>query len=617
MEYISNAFLLFIKKQKANISIMFAIILPVLIATFSLGIDGSRFLIKRARLADALSQGSFAVASTNTTLTSQQEIIDGKELVRSYVKYYLPYDTIAEDTLGVSVKIFSDDEADAKRIDYIANAQIIDEPLIEGLSKGLPGFKDEIIISADENNGIVRRDMGDINIESDIVFAVDFSASILDMTDDGTTHLEAIRRVVNDLKNDIIKNDSKSRIAIVPFDTAIPLKREDKNEAGGDRLGCVTPFKIKEPYNVDFSFWNNKFIGWKTKGIDITGHDAANSIAKFMDLKRYDYYSNIVYRTIGDSYKRYCNVNIFHNPSIAYDPRIAYNTDLWGNTGNKINSNPLSCEMDESISAVSIENLAEIEKNHEIMSSFYFPNLVLNMYPDFPTLEMVDFNGTLSDNFLFSEHGMEQNKFEAVFADRNMGNTFKGSCMSSFNIKSKTLTNFGVTIPEGHPWGNEAYYANNLKNIRQNAYVIGLSNNRNELDEFNKMNPVLGAGTDIVNGLLYSAHEVVKGDNVRKIIIIVSDGKTLGQTKKIEQRFFNSGLCKKITDGIVKNSPRTKEAKIYFISVINDSAVLSNWGNNCVGDDGVFVATDYGKLKDAISDMLSKDPAGLRFINKP
>lgn len=251
------------------------------------------------------------------------------------------------------------------------------------------------------------------------------------------------------------------------------------------------------------------------------------------------------------------------------------------------------------------------------MSDFYFSTFVLNMYPEFPTLEMVDFNGTLSDNFIFSEHGMEQNKFEAVFADRNMGNLFRGSCMSGFNIKSKDLTNYGVTIPEGFPWGNEAYYANNLKNIRQNAYVIGLSNDGNELDEFNKMNPVIGSGTDIVNGLLYSAHEAVKGDNVRKIIIIVSDGQTQGQPKKIEQRFFNSGLCKKITDGIVKNSPGTKEAKIYFISVINDSAVLSNWGNNCVGDDGIFVATDYGKLKDAISDMLSKEPAGLRFINKP
>ena len=65
----------FIRGGNAGVSIMFAIILPVLIATFSLGIDGSRFLIKRARLADALSQGSFAVASTNSNLTTEPEKI--------------------------------------------------------------------------------------------------------------------------------------------------------------------------------------------------------------------------------------------------------------------------------------------------------------------------------------------------------------------------------------------------------------------------------------------------------------------------------------------------------------------------------------------------------------
>lgn len=591
----------FIQRGNAGISIMFAIILPVLIATFSLGIDGSRFLIKRARLADALSQGSFAVASTNSNLTTEPEKIEGKDLVRSYISYYIPGNELDESTLNVSanIEVDPDDSAKIKSIEYISTAKIIAHPIIDGISRALPGFNKDVPISADENNGIVSKTMADVDIESDIAFAVDFSASILDKSDDGKTHLEVLRDVVNDLATQIVDEASNSKIALIPFDLAVPTKIEEKNEANGDRIGCIVPYKLNANYQIDYAFWANKKVDWQFSGLTSPGNTREEFVKRYLDLKRYEYYSKYIKAAIGDSYKKYCTENI------SYDPTAGIG---------KIDSNPLSCEANGDVSATSPVNYSEIQRSYKTIEQFYHIELDLNMESGAVTEKSVDFAGTLSGDHLFNDNSMS--RLEVPFATRAMGNMFKGICMSGFNIKSPVLTNTGVTIPKGHPWGDDNYYSTYLKDLRQNSYVIGLTNKKSDVDKFSNMNPVEGAGTDILSGLLYSAHEVAKGKNPRKIIIIVTDGQTQGDIKRIETKFLASDMCKKITDGIVKHSPGTKEAKIYFVSILNDSAVLSNWRSKCVGDDGAFVATDYSSLKNAITSVLSQEPGGIKFTNK-
>lgn len=591
----------FLRHGNAGISVMFAIILPVLIAAFSLGIDGSRFMIKRARLADALSQGSLAVATTNMNLDTEAEKIEGKDLVRSYINYFLPGNELDESTLNVSANIAYDqaDDTEIKSIEYIATAKIISHPIIDGLSQALPGFNKDVPIEADENNGIVRKIMGDVDIESDIAFAVDFSASILFKSDDGQTHLEVLRKVVNDLAIQIVDEASNSKIAIIPFDLAVPAKIEGKNEAGGDRIGCIVPYKLKSGYDIDYAFWANKNVDWKYLGLVSPGNTHEEIIKRYLDLKRYEYYSKYIKAAIGDSYKKYCTVNVFYDPTVA---------------SGKIDSNPLSCEANKDVSAISSANFSEIQRSYDIIEEFYYPKIDMSMYSGAVTEMSVDFAGTLSRDHLFT--GNSISRLEVPFATRTMGNMFKGICISGFNIKSPVLTNTGVTIPQGHPWGNDNYYSTYLKDLRQNSYVIGLTNKKADVDEFSNMNPVEGAGTDILSGLLYAAHEVAKGKNPRKIIIIVTDGQTEGSVKQVETKFLASNMCKKITDGIVENSPGTKEAKIYFVSILNDSAVLSNWRSKCVGDDGAFVATDYSSLKNAITSVLSQEPGGIKFTNK-
>lgn len=594
----------FIRGGNAGVSIMFAIILPVLIATFSLGIDGSRFLIKRARLADALSQGSFAVASTNSNLTTEPEKIEGKELVKSYINYYIPSKELDESTLAVSanIDVDPDDSTKVNSIEYVATAKIIAHPIIDGISRALPGFNKDVPIIADENNGIVRKTIGGGDIESDIVFAVDFSGSMKSTTDNGKVRIEILREVVIDLANQIDDAKSKSKISIVPFDIGIPIKLEEKNEAGGERIGCLMPYKLKSNYQIDYSFWSNKKVDWKNSSSNNTEISREEFVRRYLDLKRYDYYSKIIDLALWfkdgvwgppvNGYEQFCTKNTKFNPLVP---------------SGELDSNELSCEANKKVSIMSSSNFAEIKSSYKIIEDYY------RTMEGVTAPEFIDYSGTLSDEHLFNDDSMSL--FEVPFASINMGNLFKNACMSGFNIKSKP----GISIPEGHPSGSDDYYQVNLSSVRQNSYVIPLTNKKEEIIKINNMTPVsaaVSAATDIISGLLYSAHEVAKGDNPRKIIIIVTDGATQEYLKIIENNFLASGVCKKITDGIVRKSSSTKEVKIYFISIHDDQAVLSNWRNNCVGEDGAFIATDYSDLKSIITDVLNQKPGGLKFINK-
>lgn len=591
----------FCHNRRAGVSIMFAIVLPLLLATFSLGIDGSRFLIKRARLADALSQGSFAVASTNTNLTTPHEKTEGKELVRNYINYYLPGDLIDESTLNVQAVLEKDpdDSTVINKVDYIATAKIIAHPIFDGLSNALPGFSKDILISADNNNGIVRKGIEYESVESDIALAIDFSASILENSSDGKSHLAILRTVVNDLISEIVKEKSKTKIALIPFEFGIPVKLDEKNEADGDRIGCVFPYKLNSSYNIDFAFWANKRIDWRMSGI--YSYDL-KVIQGYMDLKRYEYYKDIVGKSsLGASYTKFCKINS------SYDAAIS---------SGSINSNPLSCEAVESVSV--FKNGTEISSNMNIIQNYYYPYLVQAFGGHlFPSLTVIDVNGTVNPDFLFNENRMK--KFEVPFASNTKGNMFSTYCASGFNFEQRDIKTDVLTIPDGYyPFSdNDNYYSTYLKDVRQNAYVISLTNNRTAVDAFNKMYPTDSSSTDVTNGLLYAAHEVAKGTNPRKIIIVISDGQVNGLIDEIQQTFFDSKVCQKIIDGIVKYSPGTKEARIYYVSVTNDMLRLNNWKDKCVGEDGGFVATDYSSLKNAIQDIVgSTSSGGLNFVNK-
>ncbi|HAF4654373.1 TPA: VWA domain-containing protein [Salmonella enterica] len=555
----------YIQNNRAAVSVMFAIVLPILIASFSIGIDGARFLIKRAKLSDALSQGSLAVALTGNDNSLDTDITRNEQLLKSYIDYYLPSDKIKPGTLKVTLrkKYDPDDTSRVVSLDYIADAAILSNPIFESLEHGLPGFGKDVQISSDGSNGIVRKTIDESSVESDIVFAVDFSGSMLDPSSEPSMNrLQLLQKIIADLSKDVIKADSNTKIGIVPFDLGIPVSLSGKNSLGGALIGCSLPYKFNSQYDLDFNFWSYKYPG----NIYSSSTDAINDTNR----KLYDYYRY----DLGLSTSQLVNSGICISTSVEpfYScERIGFNLATSSNTTRFVNDYNVMSRVgtqthDSIANDITINYSASLDKR----------NLFSDVYKTFE----IPFGGSYS-----------------------FSNVFKGMCTSGFNVS---------------PHFNYSNYPSIIASLQQNAQIINLTSSQSQLQKFDKMVVHLGAGTDTTAGLLTAAKVIRSGTNPQKIIIVITDGEDSGELVTVSNRFHTQfHLCKKIVDGLEELSTNTKSVKIYYISLSakdNNEKRLAFWRDNCVGSDGAFTATDYNSLKNVISSILQK--SGLHFINK-
>lgn len=557
----------YIQNNRAAVSVMFAIVLPILIASFSIGIDGARFLIKRAKLSDALSQGSLAVALTGNDNSLDTDITRNEQLLKSYIDYYLPSDKIKPGTLKVTLrkKYDPDDTSRVVSLDYIADAAILSNPIFESLEHGLPGFGKDVQISSDGSNGIVRKTIDESSVESDIVFAVDFSGSMLDPSSEPSMNrLQLLQKIITDLSKDVIKSDSNTKIGIVPFDLGIPVSLSGKNPLGGARVGCSLPYKFNYQYDLDFNFWSFKYPGNSSS-------DADDSISE-TNRMLYDYY-------------RY---------------NLGLSTAQLVNSGACINitDEPFySCERNGLNLAIAA-NTAKFKSDYRMISQIAGKA----GHTSIASNTTVDYSNSLNKNILFSD---DYKTFEIPFgADYAFSNVFKGMCSSGFNVN-----------PSSNYYND---YPSKIASLKQNAQIINLTSSQSQLQKFNNMVVHLGAGTDTTAGLLTAAKVIRSGTNPQKIIIVITDGEDSGELVTVSNRFHTQfQMCKKIVDGLEELSTNTKSVKIYYISLSakdNNEKRLAFWRDNCVGSDGAFTATDYNSLKNVISSILQK--SGLHFINK-
>lgn len=557
----------YIQNNRAAVSVMFAIVLPILIASFSIGIDGARFLIKRAKLSDALSQGSLAVALTGNDNSLDTDITRNEQLLKSYIDYYLPSDKIKPGSLKVTLrkKYDPDDTSRVVSLDYIADAAILSNPIFESLEHGLPGFRKDVQISSDGSNGIVRKTIDESSVESDIVFAVDFSGSMLDPSSEPSMNrLQLLQKIITDLSKDVIKADSNTKIGIVPFDLGIPVSLSGKNPLGGARIGCSLPYKFNYQYDLDFNFWSYKYPG--------NPYDDVNTAIKSTNRMLYSYY-----RT---------------NLGLSIDQLVNSGVCI------SIKDEPLySCERN-GLNLAMATNTAKFKSDYNIISQVGgkagHSSIASNI--------TIDYSGSLNKKILFSD---TYKSFEVPFgADYAISNVFKGMCTSGFNI-----------TPHANYYDD---YPAIISSLQQNAHVINLTSSQLQLQKFNKMIVHLGAGTDTTAGLLAAAKVIRSGTNPQKIIIVITDGEDSGELVTVSNRFHTQfQVCKKIVDGLEELSANTKSVKIYYISLSakdNNEKRLAFWRDNCVGSDGAFTATDYNSLKNVISSILQK--GGLHFINK-
>lgn len=556
----------YIQKNRAAVSVTFAIVLPILIASFSIGIDGARFLIKRAKLSDALSQGSLAVALTGNDNSLETDISRNEQLLKSYIDYYLPSDKIKPGSLKVTLrkKYDPDDTSRVVSLDYIADASILSNPIFESLEHGLPGFGKDVQISSDGSNGIVRKTIDESSVESDIVFAVDFSGSMLEPSSEPSMNrLQLFQKIISDLSKDVIKADSNTKIGIVPFDLGIPVSLSGKNPLGGARIGCSLPYQFNYQYDLDYNFWSYKDPG----NIYSSANESINETNRML----YDYYRY----SLGLSTTQLVNsgicISISDEPLYSCE-RVGFNLAVAGNKTKFINDYNVMSQIGVQANRVSVASDITI-----------------------------DYAKSLAKKSLFSD---SYKTFEVPFGpDYAFSNVFKGMCTSGFNVT---------------PHSNYHNFPSVIASLQQNAHVINLTSNQAQLQQLNKMVVHLGAGTDTTAGLLTAAKVIRSGTNPQKIIIVITDGEDSGDLITVSNRFHTQfKMCKKIVDGLKEQSANTKSVKIYYISLSakdNNEKRLAFWRDNCVGSDGAFTAADYTSLKNVISSILQK--GSLHFVNK-
>ena len=147
---------------------------------------------------------------------------------------------------------------------------------------------------------------------------------------------------------------------------------------------------------------------------------------------------------------------------------------------------------------------------------------------------------------------------------------------------------------------------------RITTYLLTLTDNKNELLAFNNMEP--SGGTDILTGLLRALPVLVEGNNLNKVLVIISDGEEMEGPKLLTDKFLKSNLCNRIKSDIKTITiPKTRNVEIYFISINNNIEHLKYWSDNCVGSEHAILAENYEDLLKTFESIIQVETG--YFIN--
>ncbi|EBP3056805.1 TPA: TadE/TadG family type IV pilus assembly protein [Salmonella enterica subsp. enterica serovar Reading] len=585
-----------LKMESGAVAVMAALAFPATILFISVGFDGAQAVSTRARLADALDQGVLAVAMMDNRNISQQDQLKNKEIVKNYLKYYLPGRTVNEEQLNVDAAFRYDNNGVTLRyVDYTAKGTVYSHPIFSKTFSGV-GFSHNIDVRSDANSGIVRKSLFEKHTPTDYAIVVDFSESIKKNAQgqDNVTRLQLLQKVVTDFSEKVLSLGDTSKIAIVPYTVGVSVIHDAKNPAGGFQGGCSFLGKFKTKYSgFDFNFWYNKFGSKYSERHPLISTLPKEGQKERMDTALYHYYRDIV------------------GPALRLDMNAMVSKG-WCKK-NPTGKPEYSCDADPYASLS--QNLERFYRSIDIAAEFiHLTDKHLSIVND----ELIDLEGTLEGNYMFKDENVTtfiRNVAPTVKWSKSVAMPFRQMCLSEKSDSNiiNTISTFTKPI----------------------NYLIELTSDLNVINQFKTMTLDDYASTDSSTALLRTMPVIAKGTNERKIVIVISDGfdvpsskydpdgpGPLNVTKKLHKEL---GFCEKIRTGLKKyGNGNTQEADIFFISILDkngpaDEAAnaikgLNFWSENCVGKNNAFSATDYEKLLNTLLGIAHK--GRLNFISK-
>lgn len=591
--------------ESGAIAIVYVIVFPILLAAAAFAIDGSLALNRKARLADAASEAVLAIAAIDNRLANETARNVNKSIAKEYIHYYLPDNIEQIQRLDISMTDNIDEEG---FVDYSLNASVNIPTLLPLTKMGFSSFDDTVNVgNKGDNSGNARKFITTTATPADYVFVVDFSDTMnspyVGYNGLATTRLGMLQTVVNDVISGNTHPDSQ--FALVPFDLGVPFKVQDavnaalpyknqKNEAGGELIGCSTlyvPRSAYSPANIDYAFWANKHIMQEEYPIYTNNK---NTILYNVDRSRYLYYRFIVGEAInediGDMQKRgWCVHNAQSGvPTGLYlfsceeDPNRSIFTDA--------NQEKFYDQYDRVVNLTQTMRGASSLERSSIFNS-----------------QTIDYDATVDINNLFSNSNVQE--FIQPWAP-NMYEyrAFTGMCQSATPLQ--TVSN---SLSQEQA---EKNMAATIKSAYPRAFLIPLTTNEAERRNLrtNFMGMVAGGGTDSSAGLLRSVPIIAAGKNTKKVIIVISDGEDEVDPAIVSTELHSRGMCDAIKSGLKSEALYAQNkigvvaetAEIHYVSINDDSTNaerIAFWGKYCAkGVDEtdstqyVHTATDYSSL---------------------
>lgn len=593
--------------ENGAIAIVYVIIFPFLLAATAVALDGSMILKRKARLADASSEAVLAIAAIDNRLIDDAARNVNDKIINEYIGFYFPSRAIENVSLGVTMTDNVDEDG---YVDYKINITADFKTLLPLANIGFPAFGEKVSIgNQDNNSGNARKFITTNSVPADYVFVVDFSATmnIAYTGSDGlaTNRLNMLKTVVNDVISGSQHTDSQ--FALVPFDLGVPFRakdavnntlpyRNEKNEAGGELVGCSTLYVPKVKFssdNIDYDFWANKHIVHKSYS-ELDRNRSA--IFYNFDRSRYLYYRFIVGESLGETIeglekRSWCVLNQQANP-LAGRYMFSCEKDPTRSIFTPTNQNII----DEQYAAV----IALIETMRGKLS--FERSSIANS-------ETIDYAATLDDDNIFNTDNVQE--FIQPWAP-NMYEyrAFSGMCQSA----TKLIT-VGQGVTQDYA---EKEMAKTLDSAKPSAFLIPLTTNKIEKEALvnNLMQMQAGGGTDSTSGLLRSVPIIASGMNKKKVIIVISDGEDEADPAIVAEEFHARGMCDVIKSGLKSESLYQKNkigtvadvVEIHYVSInddITNAERMAFWGRYCAKGDSDTDSTQYVHTATNYSSLLS------------
>jgi tight adherence protein G len=575
-----------IKQEKGGLAVIFAIVLPFIFSVCALVFDGSRMLMKRARLSDALNEAALVVATNSAGKGTEEERKRNADLLKRYISAYFPQDELASSSVTMRSGI---DGATGMSVPiYDLNAELKVNTVLP-LGSIVPAFSPQVGLT---NGGSVRKGISDISLPADYVFVVDFSGSMTGYSDhpdeDGKqqSRIALLKKVVGDVTSKALKNEPKTTFGIVPFETGVPALRATPQPA--EEFGCELVMVPNAPYDINFEYWGRMMPS-------LTSNNALEQRI-FLHHHRYNVHENDIMRQMG-----YSTMASFAAATGICEPIEAL--ELADPRYKNLNSNshfPVPYVCDFISKGVRDprgieENLSQVASEYNMFTSIMLPSSLggRNGYAfDYQTVNVdATINGVF-DTANLKTWSLPDLAFKHVYLPPGASSTRVTNYAGPFY---STCYSARMRVGPGGP---------------QRNYVIELTSDEKKLDPFiDDMSP--SGGTISTVGVLRGAQVLAKGTNPRKVMIVISDGEDNDPSLKHafhKNRPSGQRLCDVIRDKMPDNSINTEQVEIYFISVVGSTSDVTRakyWEDYCTGPGNSFVANNYKDLMDRLTSIVS------------